>query len=290
MLRRSSGRSLVCVLLLTQGAVWLQAQSSESPLDRQLLMAAGKGDVAAVADLLTKGANVNATNRYGTSALFIAADRANLELVKLLLDRGAEPNATELQWGKAPLGIVSVPSSDNKAPEARAAIVTLLVTKGAGADGQPLVDLIRAGHVDAARAIINGGGVKSPSYLNNALAAAKQRSQADLVELLVKKGATDPGPADSPRSRERLKTLTGEYRSQGGTVLKLSVDEQEEEQLLMQRSGGSAIALFPVGLTTLKSMDLKLVVTFDVHPVPPSVLKVRDGESAEVFTRAGGKE
>ena len=132
-----------------------------------------------------------------------------------------------------------MPSSDNKAPEARAAIVALLVAKGAGADGQPLVDLIRAGHVDAARAIIDGGGVKSPSYLNNALAAAKQKGQADLVELLVKKGAKDPGPEDSPRSRERLKTLTGEYRSQGGSVLKLSVDDQEEEQLLMQRSGGA---------------------------------------------------
>src|SRR5262245_50391074 len=74
MLLSSSGRWLSCLLFLAHATVWLQAQSTESPLDRQLVAAVGKGDTAAVTDLLDKGANVNATNRYGTSPLFIAAD------------------------------------------------------------------------------------------------------------------------------------------------------------------------------------------------------------------------
>jgi hypothetical protein len=289
MLRSSSDRSLILVLCLACGTGGLQAQPAQSADDRQLLIATGKGDVKAVADLLAKGANVNATNKYGTSPLFMAADRANVELVRLLLQHGADPNAAELQWGKSPLGIVAVPSSDNKAPEARAEIIKLLLEKGAGTDGQPLVDLIRAGHTDVAATIVSRGGIKSPSYLNNALAAAKQKSHVALVDLLVRSGAKDPGPEDSARAPERLELLRGRYRSKGGTELTLSLSP-EEDQLVLQRAGTQPILVFPVGLTVLKSMDLNVIVTFDAHPVPPPAVTLREGGSADVFTRMGDKE
>jgi hypothetical protein len=282
MARPYRSRWLIAALL------WMSSGTAprlQSPLDKQLLMAAGRGNLPAVVDLLGQGANVNAVNNYGTSPLFIAADRANVELVKLLLERGADTNATELQWGKSPLSIVAQPSSDNKAPEARAQIVKLLVDKGAGADGQPLADLIRAGYHDAARAIVSGPGEKSPPYLNQALAAARRAGQDDLAAFLVKSGARDPRPEDSPGSPERLKQLAGVYRSAGGAELALRTTEQGD-QLVLERAGQHGTSVFPVGLTILKTTDLKIVLAFKANPLPPAQVTLREAGQSEVFTRA----
>ena len=46
-------------------------------LNDQLYEAVRKGDVAAVTAVLDKGADVNAKFRYGTTALFKAAERGN---------------------------------------------------------------------------------------------------------------------------------------------------------------------------------------------------------------------
>jgi hypothetical protein len=271
----------LCALLVLLFGVDARLQSTAP--DKQLLLAAGKGDVAAVADLLAMGADVNATNAYGVTALFMAADKANVELVRLLLQRGADPNPKELQWGKTPLGVASVPWSDVKAEESRAEIVRLLVEKGAGTDGASLVELIRGGHLDAARATIRRGGVYPP-YLNLALAAAKRAGKMDLVYLLTQTGAAEPGPLDFARSPERLKALAGLYRSQSGEDWRLTPG-RDEDHLLLQRGSGPRTALFPVELTILKSEDLKTVVTFKPAPLPPSEVAVRNAERSLVLTR-----
>ncbi len=64
-----------------------------SDANEDLLAAVRKQDVPAVKALLDKGANVNAKSPYGATPLFFAADRGNLEIIKILLDRGAAPTA-----------------------------------------------------------------------------------------------------------------------------------------------------------------------------------------------------
>jgi hypothetical protein len=53
------------------------------------------GDAAAVSALIAKGADVNASNNYGWTALSHAARAGNVELVKLLLAHGADVNARD---------------------------------------------------------------------------------------------------------------------------------------------------------------------------------------------------
>ena len=53
------------------------------------MIAAGRGDVEAVRNLLCDGYDVNQFNQYGHSALHIASHRGHLAIVRLLLDHYA---------------------------------------------------------------------------------------------------------------------------------------------------------------------------------------------------------
>jgi ankyrin repeat protein len=60
-----------------------------------LLFAARAGELAAARALIEGGADVNDASAYGTSATVLAAHSGNEELVRLLLERGANPDAAE---------------------------------------------------------------------------------------------------------------------------------------------------------------------------------------------------
>ena len=77
--------------------------NSKQELNDQLYEAVRKGDAAAVTAVLDKGADVNAKFRYGTTALFKAAERGNAEVAKVLLDRGADVQVKDTFYGATAL-------------------------------------------------------------------------------------------------------------------------------------------------------------------------------------------
>src|ERR1035441_4703461 len=78
----------------------------------ELLAAIRKGDLAAVKTSLAHGADVNARDAKGASALMYAAIYGDLECVNLLLDKDADPNSSNdlginaLMWAASDLGKV----------------------------------------------------------------------------------------------------------------------------------------------------------------------------------------
>src|SRR5207237_498649 len=66
--------------------------SADVPKDA-LIVAARKGDVAAVKSLLDGGADPNAKTEYGATALSFAADKGHAEIVKLLIASKANVNS-----------------------------------------------------------------------------------------------------------------------------------------------------------------------------------------------------
>jgi ankyrin repeat protein len=96
--------------------------NARGPLGSTPLMdAAVAGSVEAMALLLDKGADVDAQNPFGTTALMMAATQ--IDKVKLLLDRGAKPNLASKQ-GRTALFLAAMSDSSTD-------IVKLLIARGA---------------------------------------------------------------------------------------------------------------------------------------------------------------
>ncbi len=86
--------------------VWLAAVLTLQPAQQSgadLLEAARTGDRARVAALLDAGISINTANKYGVSALGFAAERGHAELVRLLVERGADVNVRETFYGSLPV-------------------------------------------------------------------------------------------------------------------------------------------------------------------------------------------
>jgi len=91
-----------------------------------LMYAALYGDLASVRQLIDHGADVNASNDAGATALMWAID--DLDKVRLLLDHGADPNAVSVD-SRTPLAI----ALGNKGS---AAVVKLLLDHGANLEAK----------------------------------------------------------------------------------------------------------------------------------------------------------
>ncbi len=84
---------LSLVLPLTLIAAGFKSQPEKvNELNKSLLQAAAKGDIAQVKSLLSKGADVNAKDKFGWTALHIATAQGSQDVVKLLIAGGGDIN------------------------------------------------------------------------------------------------------------------------------------------------------------------------------------------------------
>src|SRR5207342_3082909 len=132
----------------------------------QLQDAARKGDAAAVTKLLDDGVDVNTKFRYNATALFYACDHGHLEVVKVLLDHGADMSIKDTFYGFTPLALATGPAQKKK-PE-HSEIAKLLIQKGAPGKDQALSGAIQSGDAELAKVILDSGGLP-PAALSDAL-------------------------------------------------------------------------------------------------------------------------
>ena len=123
-------------------------------LAEALIDAVRLDDRAAVASLLTQGADVNAREADGATALAWAAMRSNTGIAELLLDAGANPDLTNA-LGAGPLSLAIQNGS--------AAMVHLLLENGADPNvprenGEtPLMTAARMGQADVMKLLLDRG-------------------------------------------------------------------------------------------------------------------------------------
>src|ERR1700704_5747325 len=141
-----------------------------------LLTAVRKGDAGRVKALLAQGADVNAKSPYGATPLFFAADRGNMEIMKILLDHGADVKVKDTFYGAT-----AVTWAVNKS---NVDMVTLLLNKGAPGAEDGLELGVSKANVELVKAALERKGEIKPEKLSMALATATKENHADIAELL----------------------------------------------------------------------------------------------------------
>ena len=180
--RRRTVSAALPAVLAAAGLTGLEAA------DRPLADAARRGDRDAVRVLIGQGADVDARQGDGATALLWAAYRGDADVAGLLLDAGADVNAAN-DLGATPLWAA--------VGNGRAPLVARLLDAGADPDAPllsgetPLMTAARVGAADAAGLLLDAGadvdaaGARSQTAL---MWAAAQRHPA-VVEVLLAHGA-----------------------------------------------------------------------------------------------------
>ena len=206
-------------------ALLLFSAAPESPVAD----AAERGDLDAVRALLVQGADVNAAQGDGMSALHWAAMAGNVEMVGVLLYAGANTEATTRLGAYTPLHLAS--------RYGQAAAVAALLEGGANADARattgarPLHFAAASGAAGAVTALIDHGAAIDATEAANGqtpLMFAAAAGRIDAARALIERGADlsvsstvvdfrARGEADSEDESRRQEFMTALRRARGET-------------------------------------------------------------------------
>jgi ankyrin repeat protein len=172
--------------------------------EEDLLEAIRQSDVPGVKKLLDAGVSANAKYRYDRSALSFAADRGNLEIVTLLLDRGAAVDAQDTYYKMTPISAAVM--------KGHLPILKALLAKATPvAQGDALFPSLRGGKPEVVSTVLASRPF-SARDLSQALAIAEQAGAADIAAVLKAAGAVPPPKADFKADPALLARYVGLYR------------------------------------------------------------------------------
>lgn len=165
-----------------------------SGLDQQLIRAAGGADVVVVRQLIKDGAQVNAVDEWGTTALLLAAREGDLETARALLRVGADVDGRT--GPLTPLGQAAMRGHSH--------MVRLLLRAGAQVDDTgpnettPLMNAVKRNHPEVVSQLLKAGAdtqVKDRSGAGLLLVAVNDNLPQVLAVLLNQ--GLDPNQADA---------------------------------------------------------------------------------------------
>jgi len=125
-------KSRMMVLLMALVTLW--ATAAIAGVNEDLWQAAERGDLPEVKSLIAKGAEVNAKDNKGGTALMVASLNGHIEIVQALLGKGAEVNAKSNKGGTA-LMVASL--------NGHIEIVQALLSKGAEVNAKTMTAKLR---------------------------------------------------------------------------------------------------------------------------------------------------
>jgi ankyrin repeat protein len=214
-----------------------QVQSSDrTALNEELWNAARSGDAARVAQALDKGADVNSGNRYKAGALFFAADRGHIDVVRLLLDRGADISAQDTFYRMRPISMALMNDHFD--------VARLLLERGSPGADEVLRASIQRNNLPLATAALQSKELTTAN-LRAALAAAKRVDAAEIVPLVEKTLASMPAEPAAPAvnvSVDVLQRYVGRYSNDSGVTVNVALSNN---QLTATPQGQGALTLVP---------------------------------------------
>lgn len=226
------------------------AQAATAPnaaANEELFDAVRAGDVARVTRALDKGADVNAKTRYGSTPLTAAADRENLEVAKLLIDRGADLNVKDTFYGIRPIDMALGKPTN--------ALAILLLERGAKGASDALRTALQSGDQALAKAALASSDL-TPANVTSVLAFAKTAPKADAAvkELIAAKAASMPPPSAPAVTvdRKTQESYVGRYRNEGSGF---TITVTQESDQLKAALGGPPLTLVPTSQTDFAALE-----------------------------------
>lgn len=266
-------RTLLLAILFVSAAAHASAQAppGNQALNDKLWEAARVGDAAAARAALDAGADVNARFRYGQTALFKASERGHTEVVKLLLERGADASVRDTFYGETAMSWA--------VDKGHMETVRALLAKATEGAGTVLTAGVERGSAElVALALEHRGGLKAET-LTAALVAAEDGQKAALVEMLRKAGAAPPLQVEAAT----LQKYAGSYKSEAGTVIAVSV---KDGRLVFTPTNQPPLLLMATDKTTFRPPQFEgLAVTFNVEGDAVPSFNLKRGQNTTLFKK-----
>ena len=224
-----------------------------------LWTAARRGDAAKVKLIVESGVDVNTRFRYDTTALAYACDHGHVQVVKVLLDLGADVNVKDSFYGQTPLGWAVSPAQAHT-PE-HDEIVRLLAPKVAS--GLEPAAFAAAGEgLSTSLAILLERITTSPAMLTDLHDWALQNEHPETAEMLQKRGAQTTSGDALTLSSIQPEQFAGRYRSAKGDEVNVVVTV---DTLSATLPGGRTLPLVAIAPMTFRGKDMAAIrLTFDL--------------------------
>lgn len=242
-------KSLLFCLIFAAACVAAGAQPAS--LNDELLAAARKSDAATVKSLLAKGADVNAKSPYGATPLFFACDRGSAEVVKILLDAGADPNIRDTFYKATPT--IWAVQRDH------AEVVKLLVEKAPQTKESTTAMAVTQGQVKTTQALLTMGDFK-PESLAIWLTMAEKNGSAEIVGALKKAGAKPKPKSDFKLDPAQLPRYEGTFKNE-----QLEVAFKVKDGKLIGTASGGDLTFTPVAEHTFEADGQPATLTFKLE-------------------------
>jgi ankyrin repeat protein len=257
--------SLIFALLLSAAAI---AQNT----NEEFFTAARRGDATAVKAFLDKGTDVNAKTQYGATALAYAADKGHVEVVRLLLERGADANVKDTFYGEVPIGWACT--------KGHTEVIKLLLDKGARGIDRVLLSGVSLGNAAMVKVALDKGGA-IPESLTMALVRSEKEGKAEIAEMLKKAGAAPPFQVDA----ETLQSYAGTYKGPVDIILTV-----KEGKLVGGVPGQDPFTLSAFNKTTFAPIEFDGVrAIFNVEGGKVTSLTWDRGGNSTIFKRVEQK-
>ena len=177
-----------------------------------LVAAAIAGDLAEVRRLVDAGTPVDTADRWGSTALAFAAGEGRVEVVRFLLERGADPSKRERFFDQSPLdrALGGGPFTEGLPPE-RLEIAFLLLQHGADDRELALETAIARGNLELARAAIESGPLYASSLPELRTRAEKRGRRTSSSSLAGAR--TRPEPPPPKLTAEELARFAGRFET-----------------------------------------------------------------------------
>jgi len=211
--------------------------------------AARSGDLETIKKLVAAGIDVNAKTKYNATALAYACDKGHVELVRYLLEQGAEVNTTDSFYEATPINWASMGE--------HAEVIGLLLTAGATGADQVLAQGVRSGSKEMVAAALKGSDLSADAVVRALASAGNLDDGEEIVALLKAVDIEVPEREEIAVDPSVLETYTGKFKNDTiGLGLEIRL---EDGKLIAQATGQGPLTLRALSESRFEAIEFPQV-------------------------------